>query len=171
MKLDFIKELYFHELDTKDQHDGRPAFQVAILSVLAGLLFFGYQHLHPAGCVPTTVSVALFLTAALCYTEGLRQVLLGTLNLGHFYERLPAADVMYDYYRKLQIYYAKSPDVSGNADDEFSEFLARHMVLATAHNMQNNLRRAARHYSAMRAFALTVLFAIAALAIVSLTKV
>jgi len=168
LNTELIKELYFRELETKNQHDSRPAFQVGALSILGGLLLFGYQHFRPI-CYGFSVAFwVFFVPALLSYMLSLIQVL--RANLGHSYERLPAADILYDYYLKLQDYYARNRDAAGSADDEFAEFLARHMVLATSRNTHSNLSRSSRHYSAMRALAFTVVFAIASAVVVLLAE-
>lgn len=168
MKIELIKELYFRELELKNQHDSRPTLHVAVLSILGGLLFFGYQRLRPLGGGLMVGFWVLFAPAVLSYAVALIQVL--RANLGHLYERLPSPDVLYDYHVKLLEYHARNPEATGTPEEEFAEFLARHMVLATSRNTQSNLSRSSRHYSAMRALALTVVFAIASAVVVLLAE-
>jgi len=160
MKPDFIKELYFRELEEKHQQDSRTTLQVFLLSLLGGVLVFCVRHFRTQHPVLLWLFVACFGVASVFYALALIQVL--RANFGHVYERLPDASALYRYFQELKVFYTKHPGVAGSAEADFDTDLQQRMVSATSRNSYANLLRAARHYSAVRFMALVVVFGILA---------
>jgi hypothetical protein len=160
MNIELIKEQYFRELDGKVQQDGRTTLQVAVLTVLGGVLVVAYQGLAPASGWQAIVLGCLFWPGLAAFVFALIQVL--RANIGHLYERLPSADVQYQYFKKLERYYTHTSKVSGSPTADFEDYLARRMVQSAARNSNVNQRRAAIHYNAVRGMAWVVVFALPA---------
>lgn len=156
VKLDFIKDLYFKELEAKNQLDSRPTLLVGVLTVLGGLLFFDYTHM-PRAKIPALAFLAFFLPAVVSYAMAVFLVIWAAA--GHLYEKLPAPDVLYDYFVKLEKFHGASSESATNTQRDWDDFLARHMILAASRNTQSNLSRSSRYFNATRALSATVALA------------
>lgn len=160
MDFNFAKELYFRELDGRFQQDARTSTNVGLLSLVGGLLAILIRAMWPAESWLSLIGLLFCGIAVILYLMAVIYVLRATL--GYIYESLPPADVLLKHSEDLSTYYRDNPEVEGNAEVDFSDFLTRKMVSATARNWSNNLSRSARYYRASQLLAFVVIFAVLA---------
>lgn len=162
MDFNFAKELYFRELDGRFQQDARTSTNVGLLSLVGGLLAILIRAMWPAESWLSLIGLLFCGIAIILYLMAVVYVLRATL--GYIYESLPPADVLLNHFEDLSTYYSGNPEVEGNAEVDFRDFLTKKMVSATARNWSNNLSRSARYYSASQLLALVVIFGVVAAA-------
>jgi hypothetical protein len=160
MKREFIEQLYFHELGNRDRLDSRIPALVAILSVLGGMLYFSIHEFTPIAPWLTYTFLGLIGGCVALYLAAIGMIYRGTF--GHEYERLPTASVMRAHHTALRKYYESKPTEGCGAEEEFDDFLMRHMLGATDRNTLANLTRGARYYKAMVLLAACVILALVA---------
>ena len=158
MRRGLIEELYFYELGNKDKLDARLPPQVAILSILGGMIYFAIREFAPTTPWVTVVFLALITISAGLYLGAIVMIYRGTF--GHRYERLPLPSAIHGYGADLKKYYKDRPVEQGNVEEEFAEFISRHMIAATDRNTISNLTRSARYYTAMLFMAICVILAL-----------
>ena len=160
MKSDFVKELYYRELDAKRDLDARPTLHVAVLSVLGSLLAYSFIHFTGQNGLQESWFNLFLSTAAVSYGVAVANVILATQ--GHPYARLPLVESLQSHSANLAAFFRQTPGAEGSALTDFEDFIRRRMIEATSKNEYANLSRAARHYSAMRAMSLCLVFALMA---------
>jgi hypothetical protein len=157
MEFDFVKELYFRELDGRHDQNGRASLYLAVLTVLGALLVFCLRQ-HPTGGFSSLYF--LLILAFLLYALAIIFVLLANLEFG--YLQLPYASELDAYHRELQDYYRQNPEVRGEPGQDLKDILYLKMVEAATHNSQTNLTRAARYYAANYFLAGAIVFGLLA---------
>lgn len=163
MQQEFLKQLYFRELDGRFQHDARTGSQVTQLSLVGGALALLIRAAWPIdsslGLIAELLSAigVCFLVAAIVFVI--------RATLGYQYESLPSPSELYEHWRGLHAHYATNPEAQGTAEDDFADFLQRHMAQAATRNWTNNLSRSGRQHRASQflawAIALVVLGGVA----------
>jgi hypothetical protein len=149
MKVEFVKELYFRELDGKAQQDARIGIFVAIFSAIGGILVFLVRNITwPAITTLPILSLLFCALSIILYAFGIFNVL--RAMVGFRWARLPHPDILLQHYKKLINYYAENPTVAGSAGDDFEGYILRQLTLAATHNGENNIVRSARFYRASR---------------------
>lgn len=68
--------------------------------------------------------------------------------MGNVYSHLPFPGTLEAYRRDLQAYHGEAEGAESKADAEFNAYLRERLIQATDHNMETNLKRSARYYSA-----------------------
>ena len=154
MKVDLIKDFYSKELEDESVQDNRLTVHVGILTLIGAALLFSLKN--PIGTDHNLFSLFLgaLVLALIFFVASIVQVI--RANIGHKYERLPRADVVYDYFLKLQDFYRSNPKTFGSSEDDFEDYLKRKMVEATARNTDVILLRSARNHTALVLMALAV---------------
>jgi len=160
LDFDFLKELYFHELDRRDRLDQAPTLRVAVLALGAGLFTY-YLDLYALG---DDILGGIFLFAGCgAIVSGLLTIIwIIRSYLGYTYSFLPYASQLEKYWRDLQRYrreYQLEEDASRLL---FQEALEERLVEAVTHNSFNNNSRSELLYGASRFLAAFVVFALLA---------
>jgi hypothetical protein len=145
MDYDFLREIYFRELEERHQQDGRITLQAGVLTIGGGVLASMFKAFPPEQSplyvcflLPATASAVLFLLALVWILRA---------NIGHDYVRLPYPSTLRDYGRELEVYYAARDSVEEVAR-EYRSYVQDRMIEATDYNIATNLKRSACYYTA-----------------------
>lgn len=168
-KSDFLKELYFHELDRKKSLEAAFALPTGIVAGLFGMVGYYFtkfnfglsglwqEWLESAFLFTAVVSVVLLLGAAYWLARAV---------IGSEYEHLPGAETMLQYWEELEKWHAdNSPRHKTNlAREDFDGFLVNALAGCCQKNWKSNLYRSGELYRAKR----SVVWALFAIAILSI---
>jgi hypothetical protein len=135
MDTSFIKELYFREIERKQEFDSAPGVPIAVLTVVGGVFTFYLKSFLWIDTVLSLLFGVLLLVAGVFAV--LTVVWIIRSYIGAEYEYLPYADELFGHYNDLQGFF----DDAKAASEDFTADLRVRMVEATTANQYNNNRR------------------------------
>lgn len=147
LDLEFVKELYLLELDSKHKLDSRMATLVVILSAVAGLLLYASRTFTPGPLWFNILTIVALAAGGALWAVAFIRLIQGTLN--HKYEQVPVVRDIDGTFTALQDFYATRPDGLIRARRRVEEKLVARMIEAEGRNRNSNLTRAGRYYSAL----------------------
>lgn len=155
MKLDLLKELYFFELNRKQQLESSLVLPVAVLTGLGGAVFSFAKSFRYGSNMKTYVFVAALLGA----TVSLMWVVFYLIRMTHrfTYEILPSSSELLSFYESNRDYY-RTVGAEFKADEDFDRELRRAYAKANTKNSQNNVSKAGFLYRAQMGLVSGALF-------------
>jgi len=157
LNLDFLKELYFHEWERKQQLATAASLPVVILTALgSGSVFLLRSFSYRAD--PATLLFVAFIAASLTF-QGLAVYRVIRGIRGYWYERLPDTVALRKHYKLLGEFHGTAGPPSGTAENTFDDQLAERLAGATDANRENNRRTAEFLERATSAIVGAVIFA------------
>lgn len=160
VKAEFAKELYFRELDRRDQLDSSSTFRVAVVTLLAGL----FSYYSSAYRADELGQPWLFLLCAIgaAVAVSVAIILVVSSFIGYTWAYLAPASDLLSYYQNL-VAYERDHGIDGSsAAHEFERALVERFVAAASHNVLNNNSRSEKLYLASRLIAIAVVLGLVA---------
>lgn len=148
MNLDLHKEFYFFEWGRKEQLAGAANLPVALLSVLAGGLFYLLQSFPYACDIASAVFVALAAGSLTAQVAGITYVIRALHD--YWYQQAPASEKLQAYFDDLKGWHQALGNPPEEAQRDFDKFLQDRLAEATTANIANNASTAGALYSSRR---------------------
>lgn len=144
----FLKELYFRELDRRDQLDAAPTLRIAVLALVGGVFSSYFRALR----MDSSILTWIFLSAAMgaLVFAVLTVIWIVRSYVGFSWEHLPYASDLGSFYDSLVHYEQTYELASGTADTMFDEDLCLKLQTAATTNAYNNNARSELIYAASR---------------------
>lgn len=140
-RLEFYKELYYRELESKEILATRFTTNVTLVTLLFGGLIFCIKNINDIkDNWLTFCPFLLFGTIAIIANIRIL-ILLGEYLAGKEYEFMNSAKKLDDLHKSLKDYYQQQPDQTVQADAEFEERLINYYINAAHHNFYINDER------------------------------
>lgn len=145
MNLDLLKELYYFELQRKQQLEASLMLPVALLTGLGGVLFSFARSFTYGGNAKTYV----FATALSGATISLMWVVFYLIRATHpfTYEVIPSSTELLSFYDQSKDYY-RSIAAEFKADEDFESEMRGAYAKASSKNRQNNISKSGFLYRA-----------------------
>ncbi len=142
-KSDFLKELYFHELDRKKSLESMVTLPCGIIAGLLGLVgyYFTKFNFNLPGKWETVLELAFLASASLAIVFLLLAVYwCARTVIGSKYEHLPGANTILTYWNDLESWHRKYlPKNSEEANRvDFDDFLTRSLAQCCQRNWSAN---------------------------------
>lgn len=155
MKLDFLKELYFHEWERKQQIANAAELPVFILTALvSGAVYLVRSFKY--GYDAETYAFVPLIVVGLSF-QGIAIFKLLRSRRGHWYQRLADTVALRSHSRALTAYYEEVGEPDG-AEGQFEEDLADRLAEATDANREVNRRTAESLEQALDAIVRALIF-------------
>jgi hypothetical protein len=146
MDLEFLKTLYFRELERRAQLDSAPTFRVAVLALIGTVMSYYLQRFTLAN----TLGSWLFILCAggVIFFSTLSIVWIVRIYVGFDWEYLPTAKELRNYERALFEYHAQYGIDGQTPSALFNSHLEKLLVSAATRNTSNNNTRSEWLYRA-----------------------
>lgn len=135
--LDFYKEMYYFELQRKDNLNSSLGLPIGIVILLAGGVLYYIQNLPVLFLdVWTVVFFATFILGGICLAVAIVFLVLALWN--HEYSYLPTPSEIEAYRKALIQYYKQNPDMPAGMDEDFHNFLYEQFCMHVEKNTGSN---------------------------------
>jgi hypothetical protein len=183
MDFEFVKQLYFRELDGRFQQDSRINIYIGLLSVIGGIVAVLFQRVWPGivqikniqqqnlgfSSAPleqvwNSQNIFIVLCFIICIAAVFACVaaviFLFRAVIGHHYELLSPTTNLLQHFNVLSEYYTQYPNPDITPQKDFQTVLTQKMAEATTRNVKINTIRSARYYrvSQCLAWAISLIF-------------
>lgn len=138
MNLDLLRELYYFELQRKQQLEASLMLPVAVLTGLGGVLFSFARSFRYGHNVKTYVFVAALTGATISLMWVVFYLIRGTHPFT--YEVIPSSTELLSFYNESKDYY-KSTRAEFKADEDFESEMRAAYAKASSKNRQNNISK------------------------------
>lgn len=160
MDIEFLKTLYFRELDRRAQLDGAPTPRVAILGVVGGVFTYYSERLELSH--PFFTWFFLGCAAGAIVFSALSIIWIIRSYVGYTWAYLPYVDQLASHYQTLVAYHEEYATETAEPDRLFANHLRQRLVEATTQNTSNNNQRSELVYGASLFLSVAVVFALLA---------
>jgi hypothetical protein len=160
MDIEFLKTLYFRELDRRVQLDSAPTPRVAILGIVGGVFTYHTDRLTLTDEWATLLFLSSAASAVIFST--LSVVWIIRSYVGYTWAYLPFADQLANHYETLVEYHEAYASETAEPERLFENHLRQRLVEATTQNASNNNQRSELIYRASLFLSVAVVFALLA---------
>ena len=160
MDIELSKELYYRELDRRDQLDSSITLRVAVVTLLAGLFSYYASAYDAAGLGAPWLFIACASGAAV--TAGAAVVVIISALTGYTWAYIALPTDLLEYYDALVRYEQVHGLESKTASEQFEHSLRTRLVAAATHNVLNNNSRSEKLYLASRLISIAVVLGLVA---------
>lgn len=146
MKIEFLKEHYFFELNRKQYLENALTLPVAILTGFGSVVFTlgqAFTYSHKVLSITFVIALSLTLLSLICAFYYLVRT-----SVRYTYEQVASSNDLLDYYNYLREYYDSIKVPETDADAEFEYALKGNYAKASTNNKRNNDSKAGFLYKA-----------------------
>jgi hypothetical protein len=160
MDVEFLKTLYFRELDRRAQLDAAPTPRVAILGIVGGVFTYYTDRLDLTSILFTGFFLACAAGAIVFSTLSIFWIIRS--YVGYTWAYLPFPDQLVNHYEALVEYHEEYATETADPERLFTNHLRQRLVEATTQNASNNNQRSELIYRASLFLSVAVVFALVA---------
>lgn len=152
MDSQFLKELYFHELNRRAELDEVPTRLATVLTLIVAVFAFYVQNFSFDSSLLTWVFGGMLVAGASLFLLSITWI--ARASIGYQYAFLAYVEDYENFAVNLREYYANGGVAEGEAErlaaEDVSSSLRERLVAATTRNARNNNRRAEIFYTGKR---------------------
>ena len=142
--LEFFRELYEKELQIKESLANRFTIIISIVTLLFGATVFCFMNINDLENHPILFTLVIIFGIISLLIDALILFLLLIHFGGQDYLILPRAKALGDYYKGLEDFSVKNPNLGFEVDAHFNEYLFNKYIEMADHNFEVNDNRVNR---------------------------